>query len=506
MPRGPEVRKAFEGQRAGRGLAPGCPLVQREVMWRILAGTGRWLLAFLLTVGFCVGEATGETWRILRVDNMEIVSNTSERHLKRLHREIFYFNRSMEALFGKKFVNQSEPLLALVLRSEGDLEDFIGERARHVGGLFLPQPGFEMFIARSGRGSSGEVHEILFHELTHRHMNPFDLPVWLDEGIAELFETVEVERRVVRIGRASSAWIRYLTGQPRFHTVDFDQFFGMTRDAEHYRDGRKSTDFYAKAWLFAHYCWFGEAALKPALLKLANAPVVNEAVLREHFGYGYDELRSKLSRYARSGRYGMYELELKGVDPLPEPNIEVADPDLWRNFHARAHFLLGNFSEARDLASGIPRDSPLRLMAVETLAGINRADGQVGESQRYLEEANQLGTRNTLLRTLIVGQRLSGIMRNVSTATPLLSQETAAELMADLLPSLRLHRKNPLAVRIAISIFDLAEAEVPGQMMEIFEAWEAEHRESAPPVMEALERIRGREADHSGLGSTPAGG
>jgi len=438
--------------------------------------------------------AAEETWRVLRIDNLELVSNRSQRDLEQIHRDVYYFNRTMEFLFGQKYARSSEPISGLLLRNERDLREFVGDRAATLLGAYVGVPGFEIFLARGGSGQS-EVQHTLFHELTHRNLNPGNPPLWFNEGIAELFETAKIRRRDVQIGAPNKNWVWYHTKAIRLYKIGWDEFFSVTSDSERYRNPDKSTDFYGMAWLLAHYCWFGKSELREKYLQLSLRPNVDDQVFEEVFGFGFKHMETLLAGYVSSLNYRPIEISLDRLDALPKPDVRMAEPALWKNYHARAYLVGDNKERARNLATAIPQGDPHRLMAVETLWALSGSEEDEKGRAAYQEEAHQLNSTNPLLRTVLIDQRLKDFRNShPEVDQPSLPPELAGEMIAELVPALRLYRKNPHAVALAIQVMDLANAAVPEQLMHIFSVWETSYAESAKETAAALQRIRARQA------------
>jgi len=443
-------------------------------------------VAFLVCLCGCLPSHGKTTWRYLQVDNVEIVSSLSERDLRRLHREIFYFNRAMEHLFGRTYIASQEPVRALVLRSERQLETYVGKRASHTVGAYQRRGGLEMLLARdTGRGNF--IQQTLFHELTHRHIQPWSPPIWLNEGMAELFETVDIGRNNIEIGRSNEMWINYHNNAPKFHRLDFPDFFAVTNHSAHYRDSDKNTDFYARAWAIAHYCWFGEPDLKSPYLKLADLETVTETAFEKSFGFDFDELESRLRRYLRSGHYNYIRLSIKDLGPLPENQIREATENEWKAFHARALFLSGKDEDARRELDQLPQDNAL---ATELRAVFAMADEDSSQIEEYLEAAVAQGTRNPVLLTAMVGKRFHR-WQALHTENALATDE-ASELVNILQPTLRYRRSQPAAVSLMILVLDAANSIAPENLMKIFDFWDKEHGSRDTAAHEALERIRAR--------------
>lgn len=119
------------------------------------------LVLAVVWLSFTAPAGAEDTWRVLHIDSLELVSNRSERDLESIHRDVYFFNRAMELLFGQKYARSSEPIMGLLVRNERDLREFVGERADSLLGAYTGVPGFEMFLARGGSGSF-EVNRLFF--------------------------------------------------------------------------------------------------------------------------------------------------------------------------------------------------------------------------------------------------------------------------------------------------------------------------------------------------------
>lgn len=331
--------------------------------------------------------------------------------------------------------------------------------------------------------------------MTHRNLNPGNPPLWFNEGIAELFETAKIRRRDIQIGAPNTNWVWYHTKGTRFYKIEWEEFFSVTSDSERYRDPAKSTDFYGMAWLLAHYCWFGKSELREKYLQLSLRPKIDNQVFKEVFGFDLKHMETLLAGYVSSINYRPIQISLDRLGPLPEPDIRLAEPALWKNYHARAYMVGGKAERARDFAASIPQGDAGRAMAVETLWALSASERDQEKMNAYQEEAERLNSTNLMVRTAIVDQRLRAFRNSQEgVESPVLPPELAGEMLAELVPALRLYRNNPHAVVLAIHIADLAQAAVPAPLMHIFSVWETSYAESAKGTAAALQRVRARQS------------
>src|SRR5205823_1321492 len=98
----------------------------------------------------------------------------------------------------------------------------------------------------------------IFHEYAHlllRHNDRF-WPLWLKEGMAEIYSTLEVTGpQTIRIGVPIEHHLRRLE---RTHLMPLRELFGVTRESADYNEGERQGIFYSESWLLVHYLMVGD--------------------------------------------------------------------------------------------------------------------------------------------------------------------------------------------------------------------------------------------------------
>jgi hypothetical protein len=112
--------------------------------------------------------------------------------------------------------------------------------------------------------------QAVLHEYTHlllRHNDSY-WPLWLKEGMAEIYGTLEVTGpRVVRIGRPLTDHLALLANS---QMLPFPDLFGVTHTSPEYNERDRQGIFYAQSWLLTHYLMIGDhAAHRPAFGQLS---------------------------------------------------------------------------------------------------------------------------------------------------------------------------------------------------------------------------------------------
>lgn len=255
------------------------------------------------------------------------------RHLKSLENQL-------EKTLGVRVPPGSDPIEVYILDSP--------EAFRHFLTFYFPELPTRraFFLAQGSRRvvytyQGTRLEEDLRHEATHAllHAAVPELPLWLDEGLAEYFEVDESKD-----GRNAE----HLARLPD----DFeDGFVPDLKKLESLKDVRKMTPRdYRESWAWVHYALNGPAPVKAALLGyLADRRAgADEGSLSKRIKAADPEAASKLAGHVEATR------EADQLARQPDPNVDpgstvrfqdrVVEPRVMqrrRNFFGRIAGLFG---------------------------------------------------------------------------------------------------------------------------------------------------------------------
>jgi hypothetical protein len=138
-----------------------------------------------------------------------------------------------------------------------DYVRFTRDRLPNTGGIFMPgRKLLAVFVEGQGRdGVRRTLQHEAFHQFAHRTVGP-NMPVWLNEGIAQVFEEAIWTGDAFVLGQVPPRRVRQLNQDLRDpKLIDFRKLLAMT-DAE-WSSGFKDRDAmatqYNQAWAMAHY-------------------------------------------------------------------------------------------------------------------------------------------------------------------------------------------------------------------------------------------------------------
>jgi tetratricopeptide (TPR) repeat protein len=171
--------------------------------------------------------------------------------------------------------------------------------------------------------SGAETRRTIFHEATHWFSSARQerLPVWLEEGVAELFSTFLADDKQFMVGDALPAHVRYLR---EVRLPSLARVTNTARDRINYDDRERTGQFYATTWLFTHWAMFGDPSPGPVSLRRYVDELHRgsdpDAAFKTAFGGDYDTIDRQLATYLKKGKY------IRKIYPLPQNAVAMEPP------------------------------------------------------------------------------------------------------------------------------------------------------------------------------------
>lgn len=237
-------------------------------------------------------------------------------------RNLFHFQRPLT------------PLTIVVFAREKAFEDYrpLNEKGKpeQVAGFFLRHHSWAV-VGLAGANAPEEVRRTIFHEGVHWFLSAFDRPnpIWVEEGLAEVFSTFTVTRNKAEWGRDIPVHVMLLH-QERLLPTDRLLYVGRS---ELFQDESSHTGIvYAQSWATVHFLLYGQSKEIPRsalfeFLKLTNNGTGIEPAFRQAMGCDYATFDQRLNAYLRSGTYYLRSRPLVALPPVqvePAPPIEIA--------------------------------------------------------------------------------------------------------------------------------------------------------------------------------------
>lgn len=230
------------------------------------ASTFRFTAAFVLcAVGFARAAADAK-WARIDTANFIVIGAIGEPRLRAIGGKFEGFREALTRLMSSNVTRTAVPSVVIAFPDQKAFQPFkpiYQGKSVDVGGLFMPRRDVNYILV--GPETSSDALRPVFHEYAHVVVNTVapELPVWLNEGMAESYSTFELsgDGRTFTFGRAIATHVAALSGQTWMPLKDV---LATTRDSPHYSEGSRRGMFYAESWLLVHMLQLGQPNRVPA--------------------------------------------------------------------------------------------------------------------------------------------------------------------------------------------------------------------------------------------------
>ena len=290
-------------------------------------------LAFwaMLAVSSAFGQPAGisiaqRPWFETRTAHFNIYSCGGWQEIYRLAGQLEQFQRAYAMLAGKA-ATASPPIIVMAFPDHKTMTPFLplyqGRPANIA--AFFTRGSDENLIVLPLANADPRGMEVIFHEYTHllfRH-NENIWPVWLQEGMAEIYSTFITAGHQMEIARPIDRHLETLANEP---LMPLHELFAVTHNSPQYNEASRQGMFYAESWLLTDYLMAGDNPVLKARFgrytELLEQGETAEQAFTNALGVSLAAMENELWRYAKAGRY--VPIVLKLPENLSSP-IAVAN-------------------------------------------------------------------------------------------------------------------------------------------------------------------------------------
>jgi Flp pilus assembly protein TadD len=347
------------------------------------------LLALLL-IWSAACEAENR-WIRLQSPHFEVLTNSGAGTGRDVLRRFEQIRHVFESRTGRGSLTPL-PVRVFVFRSEPDFREY--QVNRNSAGYY--QSGQDRdYIAMQTTGA--DLYRVVYHEYTHlllRHAG-YRVPVWFNEGTAELFSTSEVGKTEVRVGDLIAGHVLTLRND---RMLDLATLTTVTHDSPYYNERGKSGIFYAQSWALVHMLNFAPE-YRPGLANFIEMILGGEDAARafqQAFGKTPAAVLQDLDTYLHSARFEGVRFRASKFDVAKVPAQPVDDVDS-ELMLADLRLAIGRMDEARVAYRKLEATHPDSL-AVRIALGqfASRTEDYVA-ARRLFESAIDAGAKNAQL-------------------------------------------------------------------------------------------------------------
>lgn len=280
------------------------------------------IFALFVSLNAYIEAFAKEKWLIAEVENLSVHSDAYEYKARKIVDELLKVQHAFTTIFPMFEATKHRKIRVYIFRSKTSLKRFTplyGGKPKDVAGLFTQDSEGDLIVIDAS-GNFQFKPETVYHEYIHYLMraNRLYMPLWLDEGIAEVFSTISFSKKGIQIGRVHKPSLFWLNQKK---PIAFDRFFRVRHNSPEYNDINHGQGiFYAQSWLVVHYLMFGQHDLPPnafqmLLKEITERPTLTDERLKDLFGFGLEELEQRLIDYRSKGRtYEYHQYPIIGIE------------------------------------------------------------------------------------------------------------------------------------------------------------------------------------------------
>jgi len=411
------------------------------------------------------GALAQRPWFEVRTTHFHTYSCGPTQAVARLTARLEQFREAYSGLAGNEAV-ASPPVVVMAFPNRALLQGFLplyqGKPA-NLAAFFARGSDENLIVLHLSDSEPGALGSI-FHEYSHLLLrrNEQFWPMWLNEGMAEIYSTFEVTgNHSARIGLPLEGHLRVLAHEP---LRPLAELLAVTRQSPQYNERERQGMFYAESWLLAHFLMLGDNPAHQAQFGLLTTFLrqgqSSISAFTNAFHTPLPVIETQLRRYLERGRFEPLRLAVK-------PDLHALQALSTRGLTpVEVHFRLGDvllrigrpeaaescFREALRLAPA----SPLPLEGLGLLASER---GESDEAVRWLRQARQNKSASFLAHFAYARERMKLLARGAETHDHIEPAELA-EIRTELDDSLRLMPDFGPAQRL-LGILDLAQGGDP---------------------------------------------
>ena len=357
------------------------------------------LLGALLLLGSLAVRAA-DNWTEVRSPHFTVRTNAGEKEARKVADQFEQIRQMFHSAFSTLRVDPAQPVIIVAAKNENTLKLYLPEEWEvkghiHHAGMYQQGEDKDYVVLRLDTEGENPFHTI-YHEYTHAllGLNFSNLPLWLNEGLAEFFGNSTLGEKEVKTGTIDSGHL-YLLNQSKL--IPIETLLEVEYNSPYYNETNRASVFYAESWAMVHYLLMNPEARQKELLKNFLSSWQNSGdqvkAAREAFG-DLKQFGKKIEAYSRQARFqiGIVKIGQEAasknyaVRSLSSAEVLASRGDFFGH-HNRLDQALPVLEEATKM-------EPTLAMAREALGYCQYRRRQIEEADKDMTEAIKLGTRD----------------------------------------------------------------------------------------------------------------
>jgi hypothetical protein len=304
------------------------------------------LLLPLLTAGFAAAREHPANWIDVRSSGFTIVTNSNEKQGRRIAAQ---FER-MRGIFQQAYPHMEDgsdsPVLVIAVKRKDQFRalepgTYHSRKSLSLHGLFVRAVDKNYILMRLD-SEAGNPYPLVYHEYTHLFLHQAEerIPLWLNEGLAEFYQTSEIYDREVLLGEPNQEHLMLLRQE---NLLPLATLFTVDEKSPYYIEEKKGAIFYAECWALIHFLTLRDYAEKTSKVQQYKVQVsdgVDPVTAATRVFGDLKKLQRTLELYIQQPSFNHFETRLS--NKVDESLFRVESISLAQVKALEADFLAAN--------------------------------------------------------------------------------------------------------------------------------------------------------------------
>ena len=352
-------------------------------------------------------SAADAGWTQLRSQNFLFIGDASERTIRSTAQKVEQFREVMLRAMPGAPATSPVPTVVFVFGNDASFTPYkprFEGRTVEAAGLFLQNEDINYILVNAE--ALNRAFKVVFHEYSHFLLGNWadDVPVWMNEGIAEVYSTFEDRDggRSAMLGLPDGNHLGLLQASP---LIPVGELIAIDHSSPTYNEGTRRGVLYAESWALVHYLMFGDKGRRQPQLSAFMGAIKIGTPAEQAFGNAFGDsaaLDRELRNYVRNFTFSAVRLDLgEKVDGGTMARGEAIAEAQVTAYLGDVLVRLGRVDAARtQLSALLEKDAGLARAAC-VLGLIELREKRYDEALRQLERAGAAAPDDSWIQTAL---------------------------------------------------------------------------------------------------------
>ena len=287
----------------------------------------------LLAATSATAREHSNNWIEVRSSRFTIVTNSNEKLGRRIAAQFERMRAIFQLAYPQINDDPDTPVFVLAVKSKDQFRTL--EPSSYQSRTALPLHGMYVraadknYILMRLDAEAGTPYPLVYHEYTHLFLRESDqrMPLWLNEGLAEFYQTSEIYDQDVLLGEPNRQQLMLLRQE---NLLPLATLFTVDEKSPYYLEEKKGSIFYAECWALTHYLTLKDYAEKTSKVQqytnLVNENVDPVTAASRVFG-DLRQLRKRLDAYIEQSTFDHFETKLTAKINVSDFEVRSITPE-----------------------------------------------------------------------------------------------------------------------------------------------------------------------------------